>query len=333
MEKVDNTITLDQSSRRKQMNRITKLGLEKKDSEEIKFHIGKIEVNVGEQVKKGLSFIQWAQGWVGQAVALSPEASVAWAVVSLALPLLTNPISTTEAHENGYEKVTSLMQYYVAQETHLLGINKGAHQSATNDRLSDKDTHSEITVQVAELRRRVIELYKAILDFQIQSVLRFYRNRLKLFAADALCLTDWDALTRAVELREADVKELSQHILSTKTNHSLELLREEAIEVQKQWHLQLSALEVLSKENLATSKEILVVSAQNGETAKKQLASSERVEATLKELHNMAIKLVSDKSVEKIELMRLFAEQVSYDAGPEKTKNRIVAESLSSPDI
>ncbi|RNJ60370.1 hypothetical protein D7B24_008060 [Verticillium nonalfalfae] len=298
MEKVDNTITLDQSSRRKQMNRITKLGLEKKDSEEIKFHIGKIEVNVGEQVKKGLSFIQWAQGWVGQAVALSPEASVAWAVVSLALPLLTNPISTTEAHENGYEKVTSLMQYYVA-----------------------------------ELRRRVIELYKAILDFQIQSVLRFYRNRLKLFAADALCLTDWDALTRAVELREADVKELSQHILSTKTNHSLELLREEAIEVQKQWHLQLSALEVLSKENLATSKEILVVSAQNGETAKKQLASSERVEATLKELHNMAIKLVSDKSVEKIELMRLFAEQVSYDAGPEKTKNRIVAESLSSPDI
>ncbi|KAG7107224.1 hypothetical protein HYQ44_013103 [Verticillium longisporum] len=179
------------------------------------------------------------------------------------------------------------------------------------------------TFQIAELRKRIIELYKAILDFQIQSVLRFYRNRLKLFAADALCLTDWEALTQAVESREVDVKELNQYILSAKTNHSLELLREEAIEVQKKWHIHLSALEGLSKENLATGKEILVVSAQNGETAKQQLASSERVEATLKELHNMAIKLVSDKSVEKTELMRLFAEQVSYDAGPEKTKDRI----------
>ncbi|EEY17515.1 ankyrin repeat domain-containing protein [Verticillium alfalfae VaMs.102] len=322
---VDNAITSDQSSRRRQMTRITELGLEKRDSEQIKFHIGETEINVGDQVKKGLSFIQWAQGWVGQAVALSPEASVAWAVVSLALPLLTNPISTTEAHENGYEKVTSLMQYYVAQETHLLGINKGTNQSATNDRSSDKGTHSEITAQIAELRKRIIELYKAILDFQIQSVLRFYRNRLKLFAVDALCLTDWAALTQAVESREVDVKELNQCILSAKTNHSLELMREEAIEVQKKWHIHLSALEGLSKDNLATSKEILVVSSQNGETAKQQLASSERVEATLKELHNMAIKLVSDKSVEKTELMRLFAEQVSYDAGPEKTKDRIVS--------
>ncbi|KAG7136111.1 hypothetical protein HYQ45_006269 [Verticillium longisporum] len=115
---VDNAITSDQSSRRRQMKMITELGLEKKDSEQIKFHIGETEINVGDQ-------------------------------------------------------------YYVAQETHLLGINKGTDQSATNDRSSDKDTHSEIPVQIAELRKRIIELYKAILDFQIQSVLRFYRNRLK----------------------------------------------------------------------------------------------------------------------------------------------------------
>ncbi|KAM0284145.1 hypothetical protein ACHAQH_002134 [Verticillium albo-atrum] len=324
-EEVQNTIDSDQSSRRKQMDKITALGLKKSDSQQIKFHIGKTEVNVGDQVKKGLAFIQWAQGWVGQAAAASPEASVAWAVVSLALPLLTNPISTAEAHDNGYEKVTSLMQYYVAQEAELLGINKDASGNATFDKPPDKGARPEMAVQIPELRKRIIQLYKAILDFQIQSVLRFYRNRLKVFTTDALCLTDWEALAHAVETREADVKDLSQHILSAKTSHSLEMLREGAIEVRQEWHRHLSALEVLAKENLATSKEILMVSAQNGETARQQLASSERVETTIKEIHDMAVKKVADKSVQRIELMRLLAEQVSYEAGPEKTKDRITS--------
>ncbi|KAM0324778.1 hypothetical protein ACHAQA_007742 [Verticillium albo-atrum] len=311
------------SNRRKQMDRITELGLQKMDERRIKFHVGKREIDVGSQVKKGIKFIEWAQGWVGQAVALSPQASVAWSVVCLALPLLTNPVSANEARENGYEEITSLLKYYVAQEPILLGINKGANKDAEDDEVAEKGAASEALVQRTELRERIIALYKAILDFQIQSVLRFYRNRFKAFTTDALRLDDWEALVQTVKDRDADIKELSQQMYSARIFEPLQELKLQAIEIQKQWKDHLSSLVELAKENLDVNKAILGTNMEQGETAKEQLATILRLENTFKEFHEMVAKKWADRPDEKTNFIRLLAKQVLPASGPQRAKDRI----------
>ncbi|KAG7102500.1 hypothetical protein HYQ44_018310 [Verticillium longisporum] len=276
------------------------------DEQKIRLHVGQRNLDVGNQVKKGAKFVAWAQDWVGKATALSREASAVWSVVLLVLPLLTNPVSANEARENGYEEITSLLKYYVAQESMLLGTENDGSNGVR-----------------AELRGRIIKLYKAILDFQIQSVLRFYRNRFIGFANDALRLDDWESLVQTVKDQDASIKELSQQIYSARIIEPLLELRFQVIEIQKQWQSHLLGLVELARENLDVNRAILGTNTEQSETAKEQLATILRLENSFKEFHDMVAKKWADRPDEKTNFIRLLAKQVLPASGAQRTKDRI----------
>ncbi|EGY17175.1 uncharacterized protein VDAG_00857 [Verticillium dahliae VdLs.17] len=305
------------------MERITELGLQKMDEQKIRLHVGKLNLDVGNQVKKGAKFVAWAQDWVGKATALSREASAVWSVVLLVLPLLTNPVSANEARENGYEEITSLLKYYVAQESMLLGTEKDGSNGVVADEGANKGIASELSAQRAELRGRIIKLYKAILDFQIQSVLRFYRKRFIGFANDALRLDDWESLVQTVKDQDASIKELSQQIYSARIIEPLLELRFQAIEIQKQWQSHLLGLVELARENLDVNRAILGTNTEQSETAKEQLATILRLENSFKEFHDMVAKKWADRPDEKTNFIRLLAKQVLPASGAQRTKDRI----------
>lgn len=63
--------------------------------------------------------IQTVKVFVDQAAKASPEASLVWAGVCVALPLLTNPHVASKANKDGFDYVTSHLAYYLEVE-HLL---------------------------------------------------------------------------------------------------------------------------------------------------------------------------------------------------------------------
>ena len=62
---------------------------------------------------------QSVKEFVDAAVKASPEASLVWPGVCVALPLLTNPQAASEANKSGFHYVTSRLAYYLKLE-HLL---------------------------------------------------------------------------------------------------------------------------------------------------------------------------------------------------------------------
>jgi hypothetical protein len=106
--------------------------------------------------------VEWTESYIKDAIKDLPYASIVVAGVSLVLPLLKNPSAADAANQDGFTYVTSQMRYYVAIESLLL----------------PEDMKSNLR---ADLTDRLVDLYKLIIDFQVQTVLRFYRSRTKNF--------------------------------------------------------------------------------------------------------------------------------------------------------
>ncbi|KAK3309267.1 uncharacterized protein B0T15DRAFT_381748, partial [Chaetomium strumarium] len=133
------------------------------------------------------------KGFISQAVQVSPEASIAWAAVSLVLPLLTNPLTAAEANRDGFSYVTTRMRYYAAFESELFRLGQSRGEQV-----------EEVTVQI-------VDLYEQILDFQLRSVVRFYANRFKDFLRDVVLYDGWNEKVQKIkEMEDMIFRELTQ---------------------------------------------------------------------------------------------------------------------------
>ena len=163
LDEIDNQIdNEDPARRRAQLDPII-IGLKRIDERKTTYRIAGHDVVWQDQVVQAVKWIQWAKGWIDEAVQVSPQASVAWAAVSLFLPLLTRPATAEKASIDGFMHVTSRMRYYVALERLMLPQSQG----------SKVDTVSEDLKNVFEAH--VVDLYQHILNFQLKCVLRFYQ--------------------------------------------------------------------------------------------------------------------------------------------------------------
>lgn len=124
-------------------------------------------------VAKVAGAVEWVEGHVKDAIKDLPYASIVMAGVSLVLPLLKNPAAAEEANRDGFTYVTSQMRYFAAMESLLL----------------PQDTKPDLK---DDFTKRLINLYKLIIDFQIQSVIRFYRTQTKNFFRGAINYDGWD---------------------------------------------------------------------------------------------------------------------------------------------
>src|SRR5437667_12410852 len=98
--------------------------------------------------------------------------------------MLANPVMETSANREGIAHVVSRMEWYWELSSLLLWENKAAGGSAG---LRDV------------LEKHVIELYMALLSYQMKSVYSYYRRRGIVFLRDIIKLDDWDGSLKTIK--------------------------------------------------------------------------------------------------------------------------------------
>ncbi|KAH8429360.1 uncharacterized protein LDX57_007024 [Aspergillus melleus] len=187
------------TDRREQQSAIIERSLQKLDTE---------KSGVKEGVAKFAKCAQSVKEFVDAAVKASPEASLVWAGVCVALPLLTNPQAASDANKSGFHYVTSRLAYYLELE-HLLWPVDGREEQ-----------------QIAKLEIKFLdswtELYKKLLEFQFESVIRIHSRHL---AKDIFGLQDWEGMITSIKELEAMVDRDAQQINASLSRQDLEQIR------------------------------------------------------------------------------------------------------------
>ncbi|KAH8898280.1 hypothetical protein GQ53DRAFT_636840, partial [Thozetella sp. PMI_491] len=178
----------DPVARRAMLQKITALGLHHMEDKKVSGTIWGHEIALQDGVAAVAKAMERAEEYIKDAVKDLPYASVVIAGVSLVLPLLTNPVTVEAAHRDGFTYVTFQMRYYAAIESLLL----------------PKDVKPDLR---AELTRLLTSLYKLVIEFQIQSVLRFYRSRTNNYLRGIVKYDGWDEKLQAFKQNEAQLVE------------------------------------------------------------------------------------------------------------------------------
>ncbi|KAH7634864.1 hypothetical protein B0T09DRAFT_276202 [Sordaria sp. MPI-SDFR-AT-0083] len=114
-------------------------------------------------------------------VVLSTKNTISAAIQAM----LANPIKATEVNRKGIDYVIKRMDWYWNLSTSLL-------RDPTNN-------ISELDGMRGELENQIVDLYKALLSYQIKSVCAYYRNRGLVFLRDMITLDDWKADLGAIQ--------------------------------------------------------------------------------------------------------------------------------------
>ncbi|EON96144.1 putative ankyrin repeat domain-containing protein [Phaeoacremonium minimum UCRPA7] len=233
------------------MEKIIAAGMSRAEETRLKFNIGQHEVVVRDQLSNAASFVDWGKDWIGEAVKASPEASLVWAGVCAVLPLLTNAILAKEANETGFTYVTTRMRYYAAIQSLLLPEKR-------------KEEASEAIN--TEFRKTIIQLYKQIIDYQVQSVLRFFRSKAKTIAREAVKKDDWEKMVEKIKETESAIQQDSQQVNTAMSREELAALAKKAeqiYEAMKQiLHVAEEQLKETQKQNEILSEQLGVIKDQ-----------------------------------------------------------------------
>ncbi|KAK4235666.1 hypothetical protein C8A03DRAFT_46242 [Achaetomium macrosporum] len=156
-------------------------------------------------------FILSAKNMVDLVLKSVPQAAPAalpWAGVRLRLQILRNPAQATRSNLAGIAHVISRMDWYCALTKHLLNKN-------------NISTGSDFQAVLHQLEERVIELYKALLLYQMKSVCSYYRNQGLVFLRGMLSLDDWDGDLKLITDAEAAVQNDAAQYFQEQTKSSL----------------------------------------------------------------------------------------------------------------
>ncbi|KAH6842236.1 hypothetical protein B0I37DRAFT_399035 [Chaetomium sp. MPI-CAGE-AT-0009] len=176
----DDTTTANTSDKlsQKRLQTITERGLKRLDENKLKWTIAGHEIAVGDRIAQAADLVLWAKDWISLATKASPEASIAWAGISIVLPLLTNHRTAEAANREGFTYVTTRMRYYAAFEPLVFRL-------AQSGRVGDDGK------LMAEVTTHIVDLYEKILEFHLRTVLRLFRSRCKGLARDLVGYDDW----------------------------------------------------------------------------------------------------------------------------------------------
>ncbi len=199
------------------------------------------QISPKDQIATAAKLILWAKDVIGQGVQVFPQASIAWAGVCIILPLLTNPSDADAANRDGFAEVTTRMQYYAALEPLLL-------------ELVDDSSISKTAIDLSEVcKSRIVALYQRVLDFQFQSVLRFYRNWFSKLGGDMVGYVDWKNMLLEIKSSEDAVYAELIQINELSARKKLQSLNEKSENAIKE----LQSLNEKSQNSLQSLKDIL----------------------------------------------------------------------------
>ncbi|KAK1624188.1 hypothetical protein BDP81DRAFT_383228 [Colletotrichum phormii] len=229
----DNRIDTDPDKRCAQLKTITDRGLRRADDKRTKYTIFGHEFVLRDQVQKTAEFVLTMKGLVDEAVKVSPEASLAWAGVCVLLPVFTNPIAAEDSNRNGLIYVTCRLRYYVELESLLWPEN------IVKPKLK------------AEFDGHIVELYRFVLEFQIKTVLRFYREWIKSLVRDVIQHDEWEGMLCKIEQQEHAVGEESNRLHLIASGKTLKAISEAA----QQHYNDMQSLLSIANDHLNVSRE------------------------------------------------------------------------------
>jgi WD40 repeat protein len=193
---------IEPAIRRLQMRQLVQAGLKKTEAE------AKAKQNIGNAMRVILS----AKNIVSSAVQVFPQAALAWTGVCFALQILLNPSDESKANSEGIIYVMSRMEWYWTLSELIFEENK-----------SQVDGESFTGLQ-CELKNRIVDLYRALLVYQMKSVCSYYRNRGLVLLGDIIKLENWDGSLKTVQDAETVVRNDSEVYRTTKIWKHLEEL-------------------------------------------------------------------------------------------------------------
>ncbi|KAK4210639.1 NACHT domain-containing protein [Rhypophila decipiens] len=224
----------DPIARREKLKKITELGLKHMEGMKLSTTILGHEVVLEDAVVKVAGAVEWVEAQVKDSIKDLPYATIVMAGVSLVLPLLKNPAAAEEASRDGFTYVTSQMRYFAVMESLLL----------PGDMKPDlKD----------DLTERLVDLYKLIIDFQVQNIIRFYRTRTKNFFRGAIKYDDWDQKLQVIKDTDAALVARFETAISARSVQELRTIAQEAQQSRKVLNdmlIKIRELVIISRDHL-----------------------------------------------------------------------------------
>lgn len=197
----------------RQMNQIIQAGLKKTEK----------EAAIKQKIDNGIQAIQSVQTLVASAVESCPQASIAWAGVSLAIKvrlllpdivhgltvkqILSGPFSESVANRQGITYVLTRMDWYWNLSGLLLNKNRG--QTASEGLRN-------------ELEKHIVGLYKKLLLFEMKTICLYHRNRAVVVLRDLIQLDQWDASLDEIHSSEEEIRQDSEQYNTQEIRLTLE---------------------------------------------------------------------------------------------------------------
>ena len=284
--------------RQLQLQHIISIGLKRIEERKSTYRIGGHKFNLQEQVAQAAEFLEWARDWIDDAVQTSPQASIAWAAVCLALPLLTKPVAAEQASRDGFTYVTARMRYYAALENLMLPRSQTSQAHASTELREALEAH-------------VIDLYRQILDFQFRSILRFYRSALGKFVCDLVPGENWKQMLEKIKDFERIIDNGSRQISTFSSRETLESLAKSS-----------DGFAASMQQLLVVTERQLQVGVEHRDISAEQL----RVQVqTLQTQEAMNRRAMSDDEMKCIQTFRLHRAEndQSYEWYKDRVENRV----------
>ncbi|KAL6787103.1 quinon protein alcohol dehydrogenase-like superfamily [Trichoderma sp. SZMC 28012] len=191
-------------ARRQQMNELIRTGLDKTARE------AKVKDGLGTAMGIVLSL----KDMISTAISAVPQASIAWSGVCIALGVLESAVKETASNRDGIEYVITRIRWYGNVSTVL--IDESALDGAA------------LSGMKSELEKRLVELYKALLLYQMKSVCSYHRNRGYGFLRDLIKLDNWAISVQNIQKAEDSLRQDAEVYGSQQSRSRLELIANHA---------------------------------------------------------------------------------------------------------
>lgn len=187
--------------RHSQLAAVVKRKLQQVDDAKWRLEVGKRTIGIKQQVDRIIRAVVFAKDLVSAAAGTEPHAALAWAGVSLFLPMLLNPSSQRDALLEVVDYVATLSVRFAVVED-VYREQKEAHASACTPQ-HDVELQTSFETQVAKL-------YSQILSLQARIVCQLHRPTLTGYVLDIVKKNNWAELLSDIKKQE---RECQEHML------------------------------------------------------------------------------------------------------------------------
>lgn len=185
-----------------QMSHLIRKKLQEIDDRKWKIELGRHTLVVQEQVNRIASAVAFANNFITSALSGDPHAALAWAGVSIFLPLLLNPKLQDDALREGLDSIASILcEFTVTERIYLECQSSNAIDCSPDSVALQKEFEKAITA-----------LLTTIIEFQARAACQASKNTILRTIEDIIKYNDWTTLLKTIRTHEEECRKLAVSI-------------------------------------------------------------------------------------------------------------------------